>query len=71
MSVNITRPVPPPAVKLLLTPKEAAQTLGVSTRTLFTWTASGQLPAVRLGARSVRYAMSDLENFIAARRQSA
>lgn len=69
--MNITRPVSPPAPKLLLTPREAAQTLGVSTRTLFTWTASGQLPAVRLGARSVRYAMSDLENFIAARRQSA
>lgn len=69
--MNITRPVPPPAVKLLLTPKEAAQTLGVSTRTLFTWTANGELPAVRLGARSVRYAMSDLENFIASKRQSA
>lgn len=68
MSVNITRPVPPPAVKLLLTPREAAQTLGVSTRTLFTWTASGQLPAVRLGARSVRYALADLHAFIEARK---
>lgn len=68
--MNITRPVPPPPPKLLLTPREAAQTLGVSTRTLFTWTASGQLPAVRLGARSVRYSLADLHAFIEARKST-
>ena len=47
----------------LLTVREAAAWLTVSTRTLFSLTAGGELPAVRLG-RSVRYRLEDLESFV-------
>jgi hypothetical protein len=42
--VNITRPVSPPAPKLLLTAKETAASLGVSTKTLYLWDRDGTLP---------------------------
>ena len=48
--------------KTLLSPREAALRLSVSTRTLWTWTARGWLPAVRIG-RLVRYRPADLERF--------
>jgi hypothetical protein len=45
---------------LLLTPRDAAATLAVSERTLWTWTAPrGPLACVRLG-RAVRYDRRDL-----------
>lgn len=50
--------------KLLITAREAARTLSVSERTLWTLTKSGQVSAVRVG-RSVRYTQADLEAFIA------
>lgn len=56
--------------RLLLTCREAAETLAISQRTLFTLTKTGQLAAVRIG-RGVRYAMSDLEKFIASQRTHA
>jgi len=37
----------PPA--LALRPREAAKALGISARTLWTWTKSGLLPCVRVG----------------------
>jgi excisionase family DNA binding protein len=43
----------------LMTPREAAEHLAISTRTLWTLTACGKLPAVRIG-RAVRYRPSDL-----------
>lgn len=49
--------------RLLLTPKEAAQSLSVSERTLYSLTKAGELPAVRIG-RAVRYAVADLRAFI-------
>jgi excisionase family DNA binding protein len=54
--------------KLLYTSREAAAILSVCTRTLFTLTARGDLPAVRIG-RSVRYHLDDLREFIDAQRK--
>lgn len=51
--------------KLLLTPREAAELLGISERTL--WSLSvprGPIPAVRVGVRSVRYSVAALERWI-------
>jgi len=51
--------------RLLLTPREAAFQLGISSRHLWRLTAPrGRIPAVRLGRR-VFYRPEDLENFVA------
>lgn len=55
--------------QLLVTTKLAAKLLAISERTLWQLTNDGDLPAVRFG-RTVRYAMSDLVAFIAARRST-
>ncbi|MBL9163114.1 MAG: helix-turn-helix domain-containing protein [Planctomycetaceae bacterium] len=47
----------------LLTPKEAAAALGISPRKLWSLTASGDVPCVRIG-RSVRYDAADLAEFV-------
>ena len=65
-------PIPPatPAGnpdRLLLRPQEAANSLGVSLRTLMTWAATGSVPVVRLGERVLRFSTADLEAWIAAR----
>jgi excisionase family DNA binding protein len=49
--------------RLLLTPKEAAESLSVCERTLYGLTKAGQLPAVRIG-RAVRYDVGDLRVWI-------
>lgn len=49
--------------KLLLRPREAAQMLAVSERTLWSLTAAGQIPHVRL-RRSVRYPIDDIRAWI-------
>lgn len=52
-----------------LTPRQAADALSIGERTLWRLTAPrGPLPSVRIG-RSVRYAISDLDAWIAASRQ--
>lgn len=48
---------------LLLTPKQAAETLAISPRKLWSLTASSVIPYVKIG-RCVRYAVSDLESWI-------
>jgi excisionase family DNA binding protein len=53
---------------LLLKPADAAEALAVSERTLFTLTKAGKVPCVRLG-RSVRYSVTDLEDWIAGQTQ--
>lgn len=55
--------------KLLLRPPEAAETLAISERTLWTLTKEGILPCVRLG-RLVRYDPEDLRRAIAERKGS-
>jgi excisionase family DNA binding protein len=49
----------------LLTDIEAADRLGVCSRTVWTLAETGRLPRVRIG-RSVRYDPDDLDAFIAA-----
>lgn len=56
--------------KLLLTPREAAEALSVCEKTLFNLTRRGELPAVKIG-RAVRYAVDDLQAFIARQRGGA
>lgn len=68
MHVNITRPVTPPAQRMLLTVKETAATLGVSSKTLYLWDRDGTLPAIHIAARCVRYSPEDLQRFIEAKR---
>ncbi|QDT72944.1 helix-turn-helix domain-containing protein [Lacipirellula limnantheis] len=47
----------------LLTPKQAAEQLAISPRKLWSLTASGDVPCVRIG-RSVRYDAADLAEFV-------
>lgn len=58
-----------PAPRLAVDAKEAAAMLGMSQRTLWTLTNSGEVPCVRYGTnrRSKRYRVADLEEFLEAR----
>ena len=49
----------------LLTPKQAAEYLGIKENTLAVWRSTKRynLPFIKIG-RSIRYRLSDLENFI-------
>lgn len=60
-------PTSPHPDTLLVDARTAAKMLAVSTRTLWTLTDRGDIPAVRIG-RSVRYAIDDLRRFIDAQR---
>jgi len=51
--------------KELLTRKDVAALCQVSPLTIIRWEASGRLPAIRLGAGTVRYRKSDVEALIA------
>lgn len=55
------------ASRLLLRPKEAAEALAISERSLWGLTASNQIPCVRFG-RSVRYVADDLRRWIEERK---
>lgn len=52
------------APRLLITAREAARTLSVSEKTLWTLTKRGEIPAVRVGVRSVRYSVTALQRWI-------
>lgn len=54
--------------RLLLTPREAAQTLAISPRKLWEVTKTGGLPCVRIG-RAVRYDITDLQTWITAQKE--
>ena len=54
---------PAKPAKLLLTPLQAAEALGISPRKLWGMTASHEIPHLRLG-RCVRYPVDDLERWI-------
>jgi excisionase family DNA binding protein len=58
MTVNNT-PTP-----MLLKPKQAAEALQISERKLWGMTASGEIPHVRIGQRSVRYSIVALQRLI-------
>jgi excisionase family DNA binding protein len=49
--------------RLALRPREAAEALGISARTLWTWTKEGRVPCVRLGG-SIRYPVSCLTHWL-------
>ena len=58
-----------PVICLLLTPKEAARSLGISERLLWGRSAPrGEIPVVRIG-RSVRYSLDDLRSFIESQKE--
>lgn len=50
---------------LLLKPKEAAQALAVSERTLWQMTQDGVIESIKVGTRSVRYPVASLERWVA------
>ena len=58
---------------ILCTQRQAAKILALSERTLYTLRKMGKLPFVSVGAghSAIRYALADLEAFIAANRNSA
>jgi DNA-binding transcriptional MerR regulator len=61
-------PIAPPP-KLVYTPQELADLLGVSITLLRTWRAQGLGPAaMQLGERTLRYHVADVEAFIAGSR---
>jgi hypothetical protein len=65
-----SRAATPSAASLLVTSKQAAEMLGVSTRTLCRMTApKGPLQSVRLGS-AVRYDVEDLVNAIASMKRA-
>jgi excisionase family DNA binding protein len=51
---------------LALRPREAARLLGISTRTLWSWTDQGVIPSAKVG-RSVLYSVAALEKWLAER----
>jgi len=55
----------PTVTEALMTRKQVAALFGVSTITIIRLQESGKLPAVRIGAGSIRYRRSDVEQFIA------
>ena len=68
MSVTTTPTLSP----LALRPREAAKLLGISPRTLWTWTHVGIIPCVRVGTgkrKAVLYPLSDLQAWLS--KQSA
>jgi excisionase family DNA binding protein len=49
----------------LLTREQAAELLGLKPQTLALWAMRGlHLPVVKVGARAVRYRLSDLERYL-------
>ena len=56
--------------KLLLDPREAADALSISERHLWSLTASGSIPCIRIG-RSKRYFVDDLREWIAEKKKES
>jgi excisionase family DNA binding protein len=55
----------PNVPRLALRPEEAAECLGVSPRTLWELTKPrGPIPFKRIGKRSIRYSVRDLESYL-------
>jgi excisionase family DNA binding protein len=55
---------------LLLTPREVAEALRISERSLWTITRRGEIASIRVG-RLVRYSPADVQSWIDARRRTA
>ncbi len=68
-----TTPIIAPAAgpgPLLYSPSQCARALNISPRTLWSLTAAGEIPALKIG-RLVRYDPEDLRAFIARKRAAA
>jgi excisionase family DNA binding protein len=50
-------------------PRDVAEQLGVTLRTVYAWTKSGELPSVLLSPRARRIHQEDLDRFLAVRRE--
>jgi excisionase family DNA binding protein len=48
----------------LLTAREVAQVIGVSTETVLRWTRRGELPAIRLPGGAIRFREDDLDGWL-------
>ncbi len=64
MTKNLAWAAEAPCAPLLVTPREAARMLSISARTLWTLRKQGRIRSIRIGA-AVRYAVADLEAFVA------
>ncbi len=53
------------ALPQLLSVSEIAKQLAISTRTVWSYIAHGQLRTIRLGAKTVRVEASELQRFVA------
>jgi excisionase family DNA binding protein len=51
----------------LLTAREVAEYLGVSSETILRWTRRGELPAVRLPSGAIRYRPEELDDWLSKR----
>ena len=51
-------------MKTIMTPKEAAEVLGVHTATIYKLVKTGELPSVKLGPKLIRISASDLQKYI-------
>ena len=52
----------------LLTAREVADELGVTTRTVLRWTRAGVLPGYRIGGRALRFRADEVAGWLAERR---
>lgn len=57
----MARRTPPAPKRTLLTQAEAADYLGVTTRTVRQYVADGVLPAYRLGSKHLRYDQAEVD----------
>jgi excisionase family DNA binding protein len=54
----------------LLTAREVAELLGVSTETVLRWTRRGELPAIRLPGGAIRFREVELDDWLSLRETS-
>lgn len=64
LKAALARTEEPKEPEKLLTRKDAAAMLRVSTKTIQTWDRIGKLTPVKLGYRSLRYRQSDLQRLL-------
>ena len=54
----------------LLTAREVAELIGVSTETILRWTRAGKLPAIKLPGGAIRYRETELDEWLSLRATS-
>ena len=50
-------------IAMMLTTKQVAHRLGVTTRTIYEWVKAGRLKARKLGYRTLRFRLADIVKF--------